>query len=376
MNDSLLIIAGEASGDLHGSALIKELIRFKPDINVFGIGGKNMKDAGLNAVYDIEKLAFLGFTEVIKHIPFIKKVQKDIIDKVLFLNTKTAVLIDYPGFNLSIAKKLKKLGLKIIYYISPQIWAWGKGRISKIKKLVDHMIVLFPFEKELYQKEGVKVTFSGHPLIERIKNYNFIEAEEFRKKYGILKDILLIMPGSRHHEIELILPECVKAARYLSDKYDLQPVIACSGNISEDIFRGKPELEDFKIIKGFTYELLKYSRLGIIKSGTSTLEAGLFCLPYVVVYKTSRLTYEIGRVLIKIKNIAIVNIILQKNVIKELIQNDVESGKISEECSKILDDVNYYNRLKNDLAALEKLLGNKNASEEAAKIIIEEMKNV
>src|ERR1017187_6817829 len=170
-NKNILVIAGEASGDLHGSALIGELKKIDSSINVFGIGGDKMKDSGMNVLYSIDKLAFLGFTEVIKHIPFIKKVQREILWLVKEKKIKNAVLIDYPGFNLSIAKKLKKSGLYIFYYISPQIWAWGAGRINKIKSLINKMIVVFPFEEELYLKNNVDVEFVGHPLLERINEY-------------------------------------------------------------------------------------------------------------------------------------------------------------------------------------------------------------
>lgn len=334
-----------------------------------------MKSAGLDALYDIENLAFLGFVEVIKHIPFIKKVQKEIIRKVETENTKTAVLIDYPGFNLSLAKKLKKLGLKIIYYISPQIWAWGKGRIKKIRRLVDHMIVVFPFEKEMYESAGVRVSFVGHPLIGRINEYNFMPENEFRKKHEILKEILLVMPGSRKHEVEKIFPETIKAAEIIAERNYLQTVVACSENIDESIFSKYSGSKNYKVVKGQTYELLKYSRFGIIKSGTSTLEAGLFQLPYIVVYSTSCLTYEIMKFLIKIKNIAIVNIILKSNVIPELIQDDVNKEKIIEESEKFLKDENKYRQLKGELIKLAEVLGDTNASAGAAEIITKEMKN-
>ncbi len=169
MNDKLMIIAGEVSGDLHGASLISELKKRNKNISVYGIGGDKMKDARMEIVYHINKMAFLGFVEVVKHIPFVKQVQKDLINIIKEKDIKDVVLIDYPGFNLNFAKKLKALNVKVIYYISPQIWAWGAGRIKKIKKLVDKMIVLFPFEEEMYKKENINVEFVGHPLLERIK---------------------------------------------------------------------------------------------------------------------------------------------------------------------------------------------------------------
>ena len=174
---NILLIAGEASGDLHGSALIAELKKLDPSVNVYGIGGEKMKKAGMNILYPIDRLAFLGFTEVLKHLPFIKKVQREILTLVKEKGIKTAVLIDYPGFNLSIAKRLKKSGINIFYYISPQIWAWGAGRIKKIRSLINKMIVVFPFEEELYKRNNVNVEYVGHPLVERIDEYKLLSKE-------------------------------------------------------------------------------------------------------------------------------------------------------------------------------------------------------
>ena len=182
-----MIIAGEVSGDLHGASLIVELKKLDRRLNIYGIGGDKMKAAGMNIVYHINKMAFLGFAEIIKHLPFIRKVQNDLIKVVKEKNIKNVVLIDYPGFNLSIAKKLKAFGVNIIYYISPQVWAWGAGRINKMKKLVDKMLVVFPFEEELYKKHGVDVEFVGHPLLERISEYNFLTREQLFEKFNLEK---------------------------------------------------------------------------------------------------------------------------------------------------------------------------------------------
>lgn len=373
MNNNLLIIAGEASGDMHGASLIKELKKINSGISFYGIGGDNMKNAGMELIYHNNKMAFLGFVEVIKHIPFIKKVQKDVLNTVKEKNIKTAVLIDYPGFNLSIAKKLKSAGLKIIYYISPQIWAWGGGRIKKIKKLVDKMIVLFPFEKEMYDKAGVNSEFVGHPLINRIDSYDFFSKEELINKYNLEKnkEILLILPGSRTQEVHSIFPEVIKAAELIAEKFDLQIVVACSSMIDEKIIKQYGKGINFKIIKDKTYELLKYSKFGIIKSGTSTLEAGLFGLPMVVVYKTSSITYLIGKSLVKLKNIGLVNIVSGEEVVPELIQYDVNKNKIYELVSSLLNDEKKVDLIKNKLSKVKAILGNKNASENAAKIINE-----
>ncbi len=375
MNDSLMIIAGEVSGDLHGASLIEELKKKNKNISICGIGGDKMKEAGMVIIYHINKMAFLGFAEVVRHIPFVKRAQNDLIQIIKEKNIKTVVLIDYPGFNLNFAKKLKLLNVKVIYYISPQIWAWGAGRIKKIKKLVDKMIVLFPFEEEMYKKENINVEFVGHPLLERINEYNFLSKEEFYEKFNLdkSKEILLVLPGSRNNEVLKILPEAFAAAKKLADEFNLQIVIAGSTNISDDIFKSLKLNGSYKLIKGFTYDLLKHSKIGIIKSGTSTLEAGLFQLPSVVVYKTSLLTYVIGKNLIKVKNIAMANIILNERVFPELIQNEACEEKIYAECKKILANKILYSSIKGKLKNIKNKLGEPGASVKAANSIIEMM---
>lgn len=368
---NILMIAGEISGDLHGSSLLYELKGLNPDIRIYGIGGEKMKEAGMELIYHLNKMAFLGFTEVIRHLPFIKRVQKELVRFVKENNIKLAVLIDYPGFNLSLAKKLKRLGVYIIYYISPQIWAWGAGRINKIRELVDKMIVFFPFEKELYNKNNVKTELVGHPLIERLERHKFLSRDEFYSKFKLdkSKGILLLLAGSRKHEVELIFPDAVKGAVKAANEFNLQVVTACSENISEKYFREISGEKDFKIIKDYNYDLMNLAKIGIIKSGTSTLEAGLFKLPMVIVYKTSRITYLISKSLIKLDRIGLVNIVLKDKAVTELIQDEASSERIYNECRKMLSDSTYYDSIKRKLSGLKEILGTTGASRRAAEII-------
>ena len=365
------MIAGEVSGDLHGAALITELKKMDENVDVFGIGGDMMKSAGMKEIYHINNMAFLGFLEVIRHLPFIKKVQKDLLKLVEEKEIKTAVLIDYPGFNLNIAKKLKAMGVKIIYYISPQVWAWGPGRVKKIKKLVDKMLVVFPFEEEFYKKSGVSAEFVGHPLLERISGYNFMPKEELFEKFGLNKEkeILLLLAGSRKHEVEKIFPAAVEAAVKAGEEFNLQVVAACSPNIDESFLNEITGVKNFKAVKGYTYDLMKHSKFGIIKSGTSTLEAGLFGLPMVIVYKTSYLTYLIGKNLVKVNNIGMANIVAGEKVAAELIQNDVSPDSIYRECKAILSNAEVYDDIKAKLKKIKDKLGSSGASARAAGII-------
>ena len=368
-----MIITGEVSGDLIGASLIRELKSLKPDLNVTGIGGDKMKSVGMDLIYHTDQMAFLGFVEVVKHLPFIRKVQKKLIEVIKKEEIGCVVLIDYPGFNLSIAKKLKPLGIKIIYYVSPQLWAWAKGRVKKVRKLVDKMLVVFPFEVDFYKKENVNVEHVGHPLVERINQYKFLSKDEFFLKFNLdrQKEILLVMPGSRKQEVKEIFPEVITAANKLAADFNLQVVVARSKNIDEKYFQQDSGLEKFITIEEHNYELMNYSHFGIIKSGTSTLEAGFFALPMIVVYKTSPLTYIIGKQLIKLDRIGMVNILLDEMVVPELIQNESNSVNIFNIASKILSDNQAYENVKLKLGKVKEKLGSDGASLKAAKSILE-----
>lgn len=373
MSNNVLIIAGEASGDLHGASLIRELNKLDSSLKIFGIGGNKMQAEGMELIFHIDKMAFLGFVEVIKHLSFIKKIQARLLDEIQKRKVKHVILIDYPGFNLSIAKKIKTLKpeLKLTYYITPQVWAWGKGRVKKIKKYFDKVLVVFPFEEKFFKEKNVQCEYVGHPLIEEINNYEFISRNLLNNKFDLdpEKEILLILAGSRKQEVKSIFPETIKAAEKISDDMGMQIVVACAENLDENIFYDLTELKNFKVIINYTYDLLKHSKFGIIKSGTSTLEAGLLRLPMVIVYKTSWLTYIIGKTLVKISNIGMTNIILEEQVVPELIQSDANADRIYDEAKGILSDEDLYENIKIRLGRIKEILGEKNAPRNAAKSI-------
>jgi lipid-A-disaccharide synthase len=371
LNKNLLIIAGETSGDLHGASLIRELRRIDKEVSIAGIGGNRMKAQGMELLFHLRQMSFLGLIEILRHIPFVKKVQAELINEVKKRNIKTAVLIDYPGFNLSIANKLKKLGISIIYFISPQVWAWGTGRIKKIKKLVDKMLVILPFEEKLFRENNIDAEYIGHPLMEQIENYKLLSRDELFDKLNLNKtqEILLLLPGSRLQEVKKIFPEVISAADKLSKEFNLQVVVACSEDIDEKIFSNLTSLSGFRVSKGFTYDLYKHSKFGIIKSGTSTLEAGLFCLPMVIVYSTHPLTFYVGRKVVKIDRIGLVNIIAGEMVVPELIQKEANPVKIYETAKSILSDELKYEAIKKSLSKLKNKLGKAGASKRAAEII-------
>ena len=331
-----------------------------------------MIEEGMNISFHINKLSFLGFVEVVKHLSFIKKVQREILKLVKMKNISTAVLIDYPGFNLSIAKKLKALGLKIIYYISPQIWAWGSSRIEKIRSTIDKMLVIFPFEETLYKNNNVPVEFVGHPMLERIAAHKYLSKTELIKKFKLddQKEILLLMPGSRKHEVEKIFPAEIEAAAKLSDEFNLQVVVACAQNMNAEIFRNLSVLKNFTLVTENIFDFMNHSKFGIIKSGTATLEAGLHQLPMIIVYKTVWITYLIGKNLVKLESIGLVNILFGEKIIPELIQSEVNADTIYERSKTILTDKTLYQNIKDKLSGLRVKLGTEGASKRAAKIIL------
>lgn len=368
----ILIIAGEASGDMHGAGFVREFLRIQPDCSFFGLGGDRMADTGVNIVYHIKRLAFLGFWEVLKNIRFINKVEKDVLSMVDKLQPKMAVLIDYPGFNLRLAPKLKKRGIKIFYYISPQIWAWGKKRIRKIKENVDMIATIFEFEKDIYEKASVPVKWVGHPLIDIIKIS--LTEEEFRHKAGLSKNDIVVglFPGSRQQEVKRTLPEMLSALKIIKDQ-NIKGVISKALALDESVYReiinryniNTPVLEDVN------YELMAYAKINIVCSGTATLECAIIGTPLVVVYKTSFITYFIARNLIKIPDIGLVNVVAGKRIVPELVQNDCVAENIADIAIKYLDDIKYYQLVKEQLSRIKSKLGDSGAAAEAAQAAVE-----
>ena len=375
-NNKFLIIAGEVSGDLHGSALVKSVLEKDSNIEFYGIGGDNMQSAGVNLLYHIKDFAFMGFVEVIKNLNYIRKVKNSLLDFIKKNNIQNVIFIDYPGFNLNFAKSARKLGLRTFYYISPQLWAWHESRVEKVKKYIDEMICILPFEVKFYNGHGIDAHFFGHPLVDRISNYNYLTKDELYEKLNLStdKEILLVMPGSRKQEIEMIFPEVMEAANKISLEYNLHTVVACSENIDENRLRELEPNINFTLAKNLTYDLFKHSKFGIIKSGTSTLEAALHELPFIVVYKTHKINYEIGKRLVKITAISLANIVNGKNIVPELIQDDVNIGKIYHYSAFYLNNEVDYLKFKHDIAEIKNKLGETGANSRIAEYIIGKMK--
>lgn len=357
------IIAGEASGDLHGSNLIKSLKRRDTKASVRCWGGDKMEAAGGELVKHIRDLAFMGFAEVVKNLPAILRNMKFCKKDILAFAPDVLVLIDYPGFNLRIAKWARQQGLKIVFYISPQIWAWKESRIREIKRNVDKMLVIFPFEKTFYQKWHYEVEYVGHPLVPVIDRY--IEQHGPQQR----QNRIALLPGSRKQEIRAKLPVMLAASKNFPDR---EFFIAKAPALNRDFYEPFLKGYDHVTLMDDAYALLMSARAAVVTSGTATLETALFQVPEVVCYKTSNISYEIGKRLIKLKFICIVNLIMNKEVVKELIQYEMTPENITRELRKIADDEAVRAKIFADYQILRDMLYHQgDASDNAAEIIVD-----
>ncbi|MEA3316483.1 MAG: lipid-A-disaccharide synthase [Bacteroidota bacterium] len=363
------LIAGEASGDLHGSNLLKGLKQVDSNSKCRYWGGDKMQEQGGELVQHYKESAFMGFLEVILNLGKILKNIKKCKSDILKYSPDVLILIDYPGFNLRIAEFAKKNGIKVFYYISPKIWAWKENRIKKIKAYVDRMFVIFPFETEFYKKHNFQVEFVGNPLLDAIdkKKKEKNNLLNFKEKNNLNnKAIIAILAGSRKQEIDKNLSIMLD----LIPKYkNYQFVIAAAPSIENDYYKKFTKEHDVKLVSNQTYDVLKYSQAALVTSGTATLETALFNVPQVVCYKAGKISYTIAKQFVKIKFISLVNLVMDKEVVKELIQNDMNLNKISEELNKILNKENYRNEMLNNYALLHKKLGGTGTSKRVASLI-------
>lgn len=361
------IISGEASGDLHGANLMKALLEQDSDAEIRFWGGDLMQQVGGTLVKHYRDLAFMGFAEVVMNLKTIFKNINFCKNDILEFKPDALILIDYPGFNMRIAEFAKKQGIKVHYYISPQIWAWKENRIHQIKRDVDEMYVILPFEKDFYEKKHqFPVHFVGHPLIDGIRNRKQISEKLFRETYQLSeKPIIALLPGSRKQEIKKLLSVMLKMADVFTD---YQFVIAGAPSQDFEFYQPFITKDNVKFISNKTYDLLSVSYAAIVTSGTATLETALFKVPEIVCYKTSWISYQIGKRLVDLKYISLVNLIMDKEVVKELIQDDFNEKNLEIELHKILDDTTR-KRLFLDYFELEKKLGGKGASKKVAALI-------
>lgn len=366
-----MIIAGEASGDAHGAGVVRELKLRNPALECFGIGGDKMEREGMTLTYHVRDMSFMGFVEVLKHLPHIRAVEHTLEELLRSKRPDVLLLIDYPGFNLRFARIAKKYGVRVLYYISPQVWAWKKGRLRKMKAIIDKMLVILPFEHQLYEERGIPVEFVGHPLLEEM---NVAETHhEFCSRYGIdpSHKMLALIPGSRTQEIHSLFPTMLKAAELLQKKYALEIVVAAAPNMPLDLYRSMiPAGMRVIIVEHAAHAIMKYSHSAMVTSGTATLETGCFSTPMVVVYKTSWITYWLARFVVQIKTIALVNIVAGRTIVPELIQHDATPAHIATVIEEYLTNAAHYAAVRKELSAVMLKLGDAGASKKVADAIM------
>lgn len=370
MMGKILIIAGEASGERHAADLVQELRRLDSSLTFAGIGGAAMRAAGVSLRYHISQMAILGFAEVIRHLPFIRRVQRTLTAE-LKKGVRAVILVDYPGFNMRMARIAHGLNVPVIYYISPQLWAWGERRVDKVRRYVDLMLVLFRFEEAFYAGHGIRAHFVGHPLVDQV-DVPYSETE-FHQLHGLAADrpILGIFPGSRVMEVRNLLPVMLSAAEIVREQFPVQPVISRAEQLPEGLFDEIAARANVPVITGSSHALMKFSHVAMVASGTATLECGYLQTPMVVLYAVSPLTYWLGRLLIKIDTIALANIVAGEKVVPEFIQKDITVDAVSTAVRRYFTDVAYYRQVQHKLGQIKEALGEGGASRRAAEQIVE-----
>src|SRR5262245_54001549 len=352
------MVAGEASGDMYGAEVARSLFVKFPGCQIYGLGGQRMRDAGVDLEGDISRTAVVGPFEMISSLGALYGVFRRLADRVETEPPTAAILIDFPDFNLRLAKRVKDAGAPIIYYISPQVWAWREGRINQLRRLVNKMLVIFPFEEEIYRKAGVDVEFVGHPLIDMVRATK--SKEEFCAAYKLdsHKPILALLPGSRPKEVRFILPTLCEAATLIRRrKPDTQFVLPMASGLHRELIENLTKRQPITIITNDTYNAVRYARAAIVASGTATLETALLGTPEVIVYRISQASWLLGKALLKVRLFGIVNIILGEEVVPELFQEKMTAEEVSKIALKLMDDVWVQSRIRGNYEKLRRQLG-------------------
>lgn len=366
------LIAGERSGDLHGANLIKGIKSNDPDAVFRGWGGDLMESEGMELVTHYRDTAFMGFLEVIKNLSTISSLLKKCKTDLLAHRPDVIILIDYPGFNLKIAAFAKKHNIRVFYYISPKVWAWNQKRALKIKATVDKMFVIFPFEIDFYRKFGYEVDYVGNPLMDQIEAFN--PDPDFLSKNQLLPDKLIaLLPGSRQQEVTNMLEIMLSIASVFPD---YQFVIAAVRTLPQEVYSNFSHLPNVKIVYEATYDLLHHSEAALVTSGTATLETALFQIPEIVCYRTSGFSYYIAKKLIRVRFISLVNLIMDREIVKELIQNELNEDNLKNELNAILKGGENRNKMLEDYKLLKQTVGSSGASQNAGKRMVAYLKGI
>jgi len=365
------LIAGETSGDIHGANLMKSLLKSDARAEFRFWGGDRMQQVGGELVKHYKDLAFMGFVEVLFNLKTILSNLSFCKQDILDFQPDVLILIDYPGFNLRVAEFAHNKGIKVVYYISPQVWAWKKNRVHTIKRVVDKMLVILPFEKDFYQQYDLDVDFVGHPLLDVIQNEKTLDQNDFRTKHGLSRQpIIALLPGSRKQEVSKMLVEMLKMTpHYPEHQFVIGGVNTLNINDYHSVMEGKKA----HVVFNDMHSLLKASDAALVTSGTATLETALLKVPEVVCYKGNPLSYLIARKIVDIQYISLVNLIMDKEVVKELIQGDLNEKNLKKQLDKLLFDTTYRNKLMSEYDVLVEKLGSSGASDRAADVIMKLM---
>jgi len=370
---TIFISAGEPSGDMHGAELSKNILKINPKTKLLGLGGDKMQKAGVNLLYNMLNIAVVGLWEVSKNLGKFIRIFNDTVEKIKKIKPDLIILIDNPGFNLRLAKRIKHLGIPIVYYVSPQVWAWGSKRIKKMKTLIDKMLVVFKFEEDLYKKNSIDCKFVGHPLIDIVKLS--MDKESFKKKFGLNQylPIIGLLPGSREKEIQNHLPVLIKASKKIKKIHPESIfIIAKSPGINNNSYKKflKKVNMPVRLIEGYNYDCINVSDFCIVASGTATLETAILETPMIIIYKVSILTWLMLKPQVKLPYIGMPNVISGEKIVPELVQNQFKPTIVANKVCSLLDNQNKLQSLKEKLKNIKILLGEGNASKKAAKEVL------
>ena len=371
MISNILIVAGEPSGDALGGPLVREMLALRPEIEFWGYGGSAMRDAGVEILAGTEELAVMGFVEVVLHLPQMFRRLRDLEKRATQKRTSAAILIDYPGFNLRLAKRLSRSGIPVIYYVSPQVWAWNSGRIKGIKESVSKMIVILPFEERIYREAGIPVAFVGHPFIDSVKPK--ILPEEFRLEKNLSEPILLLLPGSRSQEVSRLLEPMIGAYRILAREIDgLNAIVVRSPNLPDEYYAAAEGVDGVSIEFG-AIDAMFASTAAICCSGSATLQCACACLPHVITYKTDSITAAIYRSVIKTDFIGLSNIVAEHSVAPEILLEKATPENLAEAARPYLLDESVRSATKAELCDVRSKLGALGVAARAARVALDEI---
>ncbi|NTW51474.1 MAG: lipid-A-disaccharide synthase [Chlorobiaceae bacterium] len=374
----LFVLAGEVSGDLHAAGPVRMLLEERPDTRVFGVGGEKLRELGVELLYTTDQMSIMGFVEVIRQAGFLRKVIRELKQAVKRERPDVALLIDYPGLNLHMAAFFHELGIPVIYYISPQIWAWKERRVEKIRAYVDRLLVIFDFEVEFYARHGVKAEFVGNPVVEELADLKFPSRSQFVERMGIDRQARLVglLPGSRAQEIEKIFPRMLGAAVRIQQSGKTAFLLGMSPQIDVSIYENHILAAGLEPVICSSYEVMNYSDLVLVTSGTATLESLCFGVPMVVLYRMAPLNYLIGQWLVRLKNISLANIVScglhsERQLVPELLQDRVNADEISRAALGILEEPRVSSQMRQGLCDARSRLSSDSPSRHVAAVLLE-----